>query len=113
MKWGWLVLLAGVVALMIIAFYVHTGEGSSKSTILEKNENLRRQLKKERVQYMAQIREHRKIARPILEPTPEGNRRLARAFFNDEYYCAFEIIDGETGGTWRHDIAYGGRYGAH
>ena len=44
-------------------------------------------------------------------PTPAGNRRLARAYFGDEYPCAAEIISGETGGTWRHDVAYGFRYG--
>jgi len=51
------------------------------------------------------------IARYSLHPTPAGNRYLARLEFGASYPCAAEIINGETGGTWRHDIAFGFRYG--
>lgn len=45
-------------------------------------------------------------------PSPLGNRWLARHMFGPAgYACASVIINGETGGTWRHDIAYGFRYG--
>lgn len=53
------------------------------------------------------------IARLSAHPTPEGNRELARIVFGGEYECAAVIINGETGGTWRHDVAYGFRYGEH
>ena len=101
-----------MLALTIFAICVQPGEGS-QSKIVMQNEKLRKQLKKERKIYRTQIKELRRIAAPILKPTPEGNKILARAFFNDAYYCAAEIINGETGGTWRHDIAYGHRYGEH
>lgn len=51
------------------------------------------------------------VAYASIRPTPAGNRWLARYLFGPSYDCAKVIIDGETGGTWRHDIAYGFRYG--
>lgn len=109
---SWVTLLTCMLALTIFAICVQPGEGSQSKLVMQ-NEKLRTQLKKERKIYRTQIKELRRIAAPILQPTPEGNKTLARAFFNDAYYCAATIINGETGGTWRHDIAYGGRYGAH
>lgn len=83
-------------------------ERSGRSTLIERNAKLRKQIKKER----KELRALKRIAAPILRPTPEGNKRLARAYFTaSEYQCASEIINGETGGTWRHDVAYGFRYG--
>lgn len=109
---AWIVLLVFVLGILGLAIYTHPGEGSP-SNIVTQNEKLRAQLKKERIQYKTQIKELRRIAAPILKPTPEGNKILARAFFNDAYYCAAEIINGETGGTWRHDVGYGFQYGPH
>lgn len=56
-------------------------------------------------------REYR-MRRLAADPTPANNRRLAELFFGYEFPCAAQIIEGETGGTWRHDVAYGFRYGA-
>lgn len=108
----WLALLAG--CLVLTGFAIdEQREEKSKLTIVQQNEKLRAQLKKERIIYRKEIRELRKIARPILKPTPEGNKILARAFFGDEFGCAYTIINGETGGTWRHDVGYGFQYGPH
>jgi len=79
----------------------------------------RRELARERPSWahlrrMARTRYHddHPIAAAIAHPTPAGNRFLARFEFpGHEYFCAAEIIEGETAGTWRHDIAYGMRYG--
>jgi hypothetical protein len=45
---------------------------------------------------------------------PWSNRALARLFFGESYWCAAEIIEGETAGTWDHTIwnyAGSGAYG--
>lgn len=107
---SWVVLLVFMLSVTLLAICTHPGEGSP-SNLVTQNQQLRKQLKKERKQYKIQIKELRRIAAPILKPTPEGNKILARALFTDSYYCAAEIINGETGGTWRHDIAYGHRFG--
>lgn len=60
-----------------------------------------------------QVRRAERLVGFIDRPTPEGNRELARRYFGAEYSCAAVIINGETGGTWRHDVAYGFRYGEH
>jgi hypothetical protein len=64
------------------------------------NAKLRQQLQKER----AELRELRRLAAPILRPTPAGNKLLAKRYFRDEYPCAYKIIEGETAGTWDHTI---------
>lgn len=110
MRWGKIILLVIILIFILSAIFVTSGNGSGLAT---QNEKLREQLKKERVWYRTQIHELRKIAEPILQPTPQGNKSLARIFFDSSYTCAYEIIEGETGGTWRHDIGYGGVYGEH
>ena len=60
-----------------------------------------------------QLREADRLVGLVNHPTPEGNRELARRYFGDEYACAATIIEGETGHTWRHDVAYGFRFGEH
>lgn len=60
-----------------------------------------------------QLRQADHLVGLINRPTPEGNREIARRYFGSEYSCAAFIIGHETGGTWRHDVAYGFRYGEH
>lgn len=110
----WILILIAMVTMVFMA-YINIGTAEShpasvisekNKTLAQKNAQLRKQLMTERKAYKAQIRSLRKIAGPILEPTPEGNRRLARAYFGDSYECAAEIINGETAGTWEEQIAY-------
>jgi hypothetical protein len=83
-------------------------------------DELRHQLAKERRATAAEIRGLRyqlhqanQLVGLVNHPTPSGNRALARRYFGGEYGCAAVIIQGETGGTWRQDVAYGFRYGPH
>lgn len=101
----WIAALAVMAVLAVGAGY---SADESHPTLAEQNAALRVQLKKER----HELRTLRKIAKPILKPTPEGNKRLARVFFGNEYEAAAEIISGETAGTWDHTIWNGGRSGA-
>ena len=75
-------------------------ERSGNSTLIERNAKLRKQITKER----KELRYLKRIAAPILRPTPEGNRRLANAYFGAEFPAANKIITGETAGTWNHKI---------
>lgn len=109
----------GIALFLGVGAFLAYGPGASAAGD-ERGDRLARQLAKEREANAAlvnglrrQLAQVRRQAAPILNPTPAGNRALARAYFGDEYPCAAEIINGETGGTWRHDIAYGFRYGEH
>jgi hypothetical protein len=73
---------------------------NKQPTLVEKNQQLRKQLKKER----NELERLRTIAAPILHPTPEGNKRLNAAYFGSEASCSAKIIEGETAGTWDHTI---------
>lgn len=99
----WIAALAVMAVLAGGAAFSETGP-----SLHEQNAALRAQIVKER----KELRALRKIAKPILKPTPEGNRKLARVFFGNDYRYAAEIISGETAGTWKHDIWNGGRTGA-
>jgi hypothetical protein len=75
------------------------------------NVKLRLQLAKERetnhrvqAKLRKEVRNLRRVARDVRYPTPAGNKRLARAFFGNDYNAAAEIINGETAGTWDHTI---------
>jgi type II secretory pathway pseudopilin PulG len=100
----WIAVLAIMAGLAAGAAY---GQNDN-SAIVRQNADLRAQLKKER----QELRTLRRIAKPILKPTPAGNKALARAFFGTEYKAAAEIINGETAGTWDEQIWNGGRSGA-
>jgi hypothetical protein len=91
----WIAVLAIMAGLAVGASY-----STEQPSVVEQNAALRAQLKKER----QELRTLRKIAKPILQPTPEGNKNLARAFFGTSFSCAAEIINGETAGTWDHRI---------
>ena len=85
---------------------------------LPREARLRRQLGRERIDrrdvhfwLASNLRASSRLLRLVRNPTPRGNRELASAYFRWEYPCARVIIEGETGGTWRHDVAYGFRYG--
>ena len=75
-------------------------EPGGRATLILRNIKLRKQIMKERTE----LRALKRIAAPILRPTPEGNKQLARAYFGAEFPAANKIITGETAGTWDHKI---------
>lgn len=104
-----LFLLGGV--LMLAANGRGQDPADPAAALAAHNARLRAQLARERDRHRVQLRalwsENRRlsaIAADVINPSPAGNRRLARAYFGDEYPCAAEIIDGETAGTWDHTI---------
>jgi hypothetical protein len=94
-------IIAGGLSLALLgAGIAYSEKPSGRSTLIEKNAELRKQIKKER----KELRYLKRIAAPILRPTPTGNRKLAQAYFGASFSCADEIITGETAGTWDHTI---------
>lgn len=92
-RWFVLVPLTGAV---LFSGALHAVGTQGDGPLIKRNAALRKQIIKERKQLHALQR----IAAPILRPTPEGNKRLARAYFENQFPCAAKIIDGETAGTW-------------
>jgi hypothetical protein len=106
-----LVFLSLAVASIVVYNATGTGKTTPALTIEQRNELLRQQLNKEREtndklqgKLRREIRKLRRVARDVIYPTPAGNKRLAVAFFGNEYPCAAEIINGETAETWDHTI---------
>ena len=116
MRWA-LVALAALLAGLTVLALVALGAPEPRAPV---EQRLRDQLVKERRsadrlqrRYRREIRSLRRVARDVRYPTPAGNQRLGAAYFGDEWPCARTISYGETGGTFRHDVAYGFRYGEH
>jgi len=99
-KRGVLLLVAFFVLFGTLGFSFASVTFETNTDLRTTNERLRDQLTKER----KELRKLRRLAAPILRPTPAGNRILARRYFRDEYPCAAKIIEGETAGTWDHTI---------
>jgi hypothetical protein len=114
-----IVLIALGLLIAVVYYTTETASADAKLSNMEsralsveqRNEFLRRQLVKERktndrvqTKLRKEVRNLRRVARDVRYPTPAGNRRLARAFFGNDYNAAAEIIDGETAGTWDHTI---------
>ena len=120
MWWKVLGCMAIIVLILILAYRANANETQAKPSPTEiTNQLLRQQLVKERNEneriqnrLRREIRNLRRVAHDVTYPTPAGNKRLAKAFFGNDYPAAAEIIQGETGGTWRHDVWYGFVYGA-
>lgn len=104
----WKLAVIVFLALAMGGIVIYNATARSEITVEQK---LRQQLIEEREtsdriqnRMRRELRKLRRIADPILRPTPAGNQLLASQYFGNEYPCAAKIIEGETAGTWDHTI---------